>query len=182
MVKMINILTLLKRNIVPSAITCVYLMIKYKCFISLKSEIRLAKNLRIGEKTRISSFVKIKVINGFIRIGENCTINSFCFIDAEKGGVEIGDNVLIGPHVGIHGSNYNYESRENLIINQGIVSRGIRIEDDVWIGSHSTILDGVTIGKGAVIGAGAVVTKDIPPYSVAVGVPAKVIKERVRER
>jgi acetyltransferase-like isoleucine patch superfamily enzyme len=175
---MVKILTLLRRNLVPSVITCIYLMIKYKCFISLKSEIQLAKNLIIGKKTKISSFVKIKATNGFIRIGENCTINSFCFIDADKGGVEIGDNVLIGPHVGIHGSNYNYESRENLILNQGIISKGIRIEDDVWIGAHSTILDGVIIGKGAVIGAGAVVTKDIPPYSVAVGVPAKIIKER----
>jgi acetyltransferase-like isoleucine patch superfamily enzyme len=175
---MVNKHTFLKRNLVPSVITCIHLMIKYKCFISLKSEIQVAKNLIIGKKTRISSFVKIKATNGVIRIGENCTINSFCFIDADKGGVEIGDNVLIGPHVGIHGSNYNYESRENLIVNQGIVSEGIRIEDDVWIGSHSTILDGVTIGKGAVIGAGAVVTKDILPYSIAVGVPARVIKER----
>lgn len=175
---MVSKLSLLRRNIVPSVITCIYLMIKYKCFISLKSEIQPARNLIVGKKTRISSFVKIKVTYGFIRIGENCTINSFCFIDADKGGVKIGDNVLIGPHVGIHGSNYNYELRDIFIINQKIVSKGIRIEDDVWIGSHSTILDGVTIGKGAVIGAGAVVTKDIPPYSVAVGVPAKVIKVR----
>ena len=175
---MVKIHTLLKRNLVPSVFTCIHLMLKYKCFISLKSEIQLAKNINIGKKTRISSFVKIKVTNGFIRMGENCTINSFCFIDADKGNLEIGNNVLIGPHVGIHGSNYNYESREKLIIDQGIVSKGIRIEDDVWIGSHSTILDGVIIGKGAVIGAGAVVTKDVPPYSVAVGVPAKVINVR----
>ena len=178
---MVKIHSLLKRNLVPSVITCINLMLKYKCYISLKSEIRLAKNIIIGKNTRISSFVKIKVTNGFLKIGENCTINSFCFIDSDKGGLEIGDNVLIGPHVGIHGSNYNYESRENLIINQGMVSKGIRIEDDVWIGSHSVILDGVIIGKGAVIGAGAVVTKDIPPYSVAVGVPAKIIKERKRK-
>ncbi len=153
-------------------------MMKYKCFISSKSEIQLTNNLILGKKTKISSFVKIKVANGLLKIGENCTINSFSFIDADKGGVVIGDNVLIGPHVGIHGSNYRYGSRENLIIDQDTVSKGIRIGDDVWIGSHSTILDGVTIGKGAVIGAGAVVNKDIPPYSVAVGVPAKVIKER----
>jgi acetyltransferase-like isoleucine patch superfamily enzyme len=175
---MINTLSLLKMNLVPSVIICIYLMVKYKCFISLKSEIRLARNLDIGKKTRISSFVKIKATKGFIIIGENCTISSFCFIDADKGGVEIGDNVLLGPHVGIHGSNYNYESKEHLIINQGISSKGIKIEDDVWIGSHTTILDGVTLGKGAVIGAGAVVNRDIPPYSVAVGVPAKVKKER----
>ncbi|MCX9084235.1 MAG: acyltransferase [Candidatus Methanoperedens sp.] len=154
-------------------------MIKYRCFISLKSEIELTKNLIIGNKTRISSFVKIKVNRGFLKIGENCTVNCFCFIDADIGNVEIGDNVLIGPHVGIHGSNYNYSSREKLIIEQDLVSKGIWIEDDVWIGSHSTILDGVTIGKGAIIGAGAVVTRDIPPYSIAFGVPAKVIKKRI---
>ncbi|MCG7848757.1 MAG: acyltransferase [ANME-2 cluster archaeon] len=153
-------------------------MVKYKCFISLKSEIQLTNNLILGEKTRISSFVKIKVTDGLMIIGKNCTINSFCYISAYKGNVEIGDDVLIGPHVGIHGSNYIYENRDELIINQEIVSKGIRIEDGVWIGSHSTILDGVTIGEGAVIGAGAVVTQDIPSYSVAVGVPAKVIKER----
>ena len=139
---MVNILALLRRNMVPSAITCIYLMVKYRCFISLKSEIQLTNNLIVGKNTRISSFVKIKVTNGILRIGENCTINSFSFIAAYKGGVEIGDNVLIGPHVGIHGSNYSYESREDLIIDQGIVSKGIRIEDGVWIGSHSTILDG----------------------------------------
>jgi len=64
------------------------------------------------------------------------------------------------------------------IINQGIISKGIKIEDDVWIGSNSTVLDGVTIGRGSVIGAGSVVTQDIPPFSVALGVPAKLIKER----
>lgn len=154
-------------------------MIKYRCYISLKSEIELTKNSNLGKKTRISSYVKIKVNRGFLRIGKNCTINSFCFIDADIGNVEIGDNVLIGPHVGIHGSNYNYTSREKLIIDQDMVSKGIRIGDDVWIGSHSTILDGVTIGQGAVIGAGSVVTRDIPPYSIALGVPARLIKNRV---
>lgn len=176
---MVNILSLVKRKLVPSSISNIYLMIKYRCYISLKSEIELTNNLILGKKTRISSFVKIKVTRGFLKIGKNCSINSFCFIDADIGNVEIGDNVLIGPHVGIHGSNYNYASREKLIVDQDIVSKGIRIEDDVWIGSHSTILDGVTIGKGAVIGAGAVVTKDIPPYSIAVGVPARVIKKRL---
>ena len=83
---MVNKHTLLKRNLVPSVITCIHLMLKYKCYISLKSEIRLAKNLIIGKNTRISSFVKIKVTNGIVSIGENSTINSFCFIDSDKGG------------------------------------------------------------------------------------------------
>jgi len=153
-------------------------MWKHKCLISRKAEIQFTDKITIGEKTRISSFVKIKVSSGLIKIGKNCTINSFCFIDAERGGLEIGDNVLIGPGVGIHGSNYKYSDKNRPIIEQGIESKGIKIEDDVWIGSNSTILDGVTIGKGSVIGAGSVVTRDIPPYSVAFGVPAKVVEER----
>jgi len=171
-------LKLILKNLIPSLITNIYYIIKYKCLISRKAEIQLSKNLIIGKNTRISSYVKIKVANGILKIGENCTINSFCFIDADEGGLYIGDNVLIGPRVGIHGSNYIYENKNIPIIFQGVVSKGIHIEDDVWIGSNSTILDGVTIGKGSVIGAGSVVTRNVPPYSIAVGVPAKVIKER----
>lgn len=153
-------------------------MIKFKCFVSLKSDIRLTRNLIIGEKTRISSFVRIKTDKGIIKIGRNCSINSFCFISAFERDIIIGDYVLIGPFVSIHGSNYNYKERFQRIADQGKTSKGVRIEDDVWIGSHVIILDGVVIGRGSVIGAGSVVTRDIPPYSVAVGIPAKVIKER----
>ncbi|MCX7595635.1 MAG: acyltransferase, partial [Fischerella sp.] len=64
---------------------------------------------------------------------------------------------------------------------QGVTCKGIIIEDDCWLGHGVTVLDGVTIGKGSVIGAGAVVTKDIPPYSVAVGIPAKVVKSRISD-
>ena len=74
--------------------------------------------------------------------------------------------------------NHIYDDPKISIRLQGIRANGIKIEDDVWLGVGSTVLDGVTIGKGSVIGAGAVVTKNIPPYSVAVGVPANVIKER----
>ena len=71
-----------------------------------------------------------------------------------------------------------FSDPEMLIHEQGMIGLGIKIEDDVWIGAGAIILDGVTIGRGSVIGAGAVVTKNIPPYSVAVGVPARVIKKR----
>ena len=153
-------------------------MLKYKCKISRKAEIQLTDKIIIGKNTRISSFAKIKVNDGVLKIGKNCTINSFCFIYADKGGLEIGDNVLMGPGVGIFGSNYKCDDVNKPIIDQGIISRGIKIEDDVWIGSNSTILDGVTIGRGSIIGAGSVVTNDIPPFSSAFGVPAKVIKKR----
>jgi len=166
-------------DLIPSFIVNTYFMLKYKCKISRKAEIQFTDKIIIGKNSRISSFAKIKVNNGLIKIGENCTVNSFCFIYADKGGLEIGDNVLISPGVGIFGSNYEYNDETKPLIEQDIISKGIKIEDDVWIGSNSTILDGVTVGKGSVVGAGSVVTKDIPPFSLAFGVPAKVIKKRV---
>jgi acetyltransferase-like isoleucine patch superfamily enzyme len=64
---------------------------------------------------------------------------------------------------------------------KGVTRQGIVIEDDCWLGHGVTVLDGVTIGKGSVIGAGSVVNKDIPPYSVAVGAPVRVIKSRIKD-
>lgn len=174
----LNIKRLITKYVIPSFLMSIYLMIKYKCYISLKSDIQFTNNLIIGKKTKISSFVRIKAVEGSIRIGKNCTINSFSFIAAGEKDLIIGDDVLIGPFVSIHGSNYNYTKKNERIISQGKTQKGVRIGDDVWIGSHAVILDGVRIGKGTVIGAGAVVNRDIPPYSVAVGVPAKVIKKR----
>ena len=88
----------------------------------------------------------------------------------------------IGAHVVIIPYNHLFEDPSVQIFKQGSSQQGVFIEDDVWIGAHVTVTDGVRIGKGSVIGAGAVVTRDIPPYSVAVGVPARVIKSRGRQR
>ena len=71
-----------------------------------------------------------------------------------------------------------YDDPQRPIREQGITAQGIVIEDDVWLGAGATVVDGVTIGRGSVIGAGAVVTTDMPPYSIAVGIPAKVVKDR----
>ena len=166
------------KDIIPSILINTYYNVKYKCLISRRADIQFTNKIIIGKNTKISSFVKIKVKNGFIKIGKNCSINSFSFLDADEGGLKIGDNVLISPGVGIHGSSYIHNDKTKPIIDQGIVSKGIRIGNDVWIGSNSTILDGVTIGRGSIIGAGSVVTTDIPPFSVAFGIPSKVVKER----
>ncbi|WP_035986038.1 acyltransferase [Leptolyngbya sp. KIOST-1] len=111
-----------------------------------------------------------------IRLGDNCTIT-------------IGDDTYIGPHSCISGPGHvtigqgcMIASMVGIYANQhghvGYSTQGIEIEDKCWIGSGAKVLDGVRIGYGSVVGAGAVVTKDIPPYSVAVGVPAKVLENR----
>lgn len=115
--------------------------------------------------------------NGYIAIGDRVSMNNNVMIGAaDNGTVIIGANALIGPNVVIRASNHKFELKNVPINQQGHTGGKIVIGEDVWIGANAVILPNVTIGKGAVIGAGAVVTKDIQPYSMAVGVPARVIE------
>jgi len=86
--------------------------------------------------------------------------------------------VIIGPQNIIVDSDHIYQDINTPIIKQGYNAKRVLIEDDVWVSSHCSVIKGVVIGRGSVIGAGAVVNKDVPPYSVACGVPIKVIKKR----
>jgi acetyltransferase-like isoleucine patch superfamily enzyme len=114
-----------------------------------------------------------------LSIGNNCFINIGTWIWA-AGTIKIGDNVIIGPYAVLVSGNHRYDSLERPIRQQGDILNTVAIEDDVWIGAHAVVLPGVTIGEGSVIGAAAVVTSDIPAYSVAVGTPAKVITSRLK--
>ena len=115
--------------------------------------------------------------NGYIEIGKLTYVGPSTCI-AGPGSVKIGNYCLISSGCGIYGNNHIFEDPNILIREQGFTNKGITIEDDCWLGTGVKVLDGVTIGKGSVIGASAVVTKDIPPYSVAVGIPARVIAKR----
>jgi len=134
--------------------------------------------IEIGSDTWLFYHCMINTSGGWIKIGNNCTVNSFAILYGH-GGLDIGNGVRISAHVVIVPMNHIYKNPEIPIWMQGETRKGIKIEDDVWIGAGAKVLDGVKIGKGSVIGAGAVVTKDIPPYSVAVGIPARVIKKRL---
>jgi acetyltransferase-like isoleucine patch superfamily enzyme len=94
------------------------------------------------------------------------------------GGIEIGDAVLISPGVVITSHQHTFEERDVDIRDQPLMFGAVVIERDVWIGSNATILPGVRLGRGSVIGAGAVVAADVPAMSVALGVPARVLRER----
>ncbi len=110
-----------------------------------------------------------------VTIGEHCHINENVFIQ----GATIGNYVMIAPNVTLLNSLHNYQKTDVPMIKQGGVENlNSTIEDDVWIGRNAIIMPNITIGKGAVVGAGCVVTKDVAPYSVVGGVPAKVIKRR----
>ncbi|BAY82971.1 hexapeptide repeat-containing transferase [Calothrix parasitica NIES-267] len=102
----------------------------------------------------------------WIEIGDNSYLGPYVCM-AGPGHIKIGNNCLIASHSGVYANNHR---------DYGLSREGIEIEDNCWIGSGVRILDGVTIGRGSVIGAGSVVSKNIPRDSIAVGVPAKVIK------
>ncbi|MDD2375982.1 MAG: acyltransferase [Clostridia bacterium] len=141
-----------------------------------KTQIRKGK-ISISRGCRIGMYVIIDPSNGFINIGEYTSIHDFSVISG-MGGVSIGKYVAIASQCAIIASNHVYINPEEYIKRQGNTAKGIVIEDDVWLGIGVKVLDGVTIGKGSIIGAGSIVTKSIPSYSIAVGIPAKVIKNR----
>lgn len=132
-------------------------------------------NLMHGTTFHVFNFRDLP--NAGITVGKNCFFGEYTCIRGQ-GGVKIGDGVYTGTQVNIAAVNHVFADPNRFIREQGITADGITIEDDVWLGSNVTVVDGVTIGKGSIVGAGAVVTKSIPPYSIAVGVPAKVVGDR----
>lgn len=142
--------------------------------------------LEIGEKSWIMTGCRLHVFNyrgiehAGIRIGRRTFVGEGTIVRGQ-GGVTVGDNVLFGPRVMVLAVNHVFADPERPIMDQGITATGIRIEDNCWVGAGAIILDGVTIGKGACIGAGAVVTHSVPPYSLAVGAPARVIRDLRRD-
>jgi acetyltransferase-like isoleucine patch superfamily enzyme len=147
------------------------------CVLDAKGEhyygITVGSGVLIGRNTILSCK------GGSIEIGDNSNISANCMLLSESR-LSIGKNVLIaGMTYIVAGGNHGISRIDIPIISQPCVSKGgIRIEDNCWLGANVTVLDGVTIGRDSVIGAGAVVTKSIPEFAIAVGVPAKVIKFR----
>lgn len=153
------------------------------CVISKDSNIKVESDSRLHfeNKVYIGRNVEIGAVD--ILIGYDTSIQDRCVL---LGNIDIGVGVIFGPNVYVTSGGHHFNIAPHLSIREqdkiGLKSlphRPVIIEDDCWIGVNSVILPGVKIGKGSVIGASSVVTKDVPPYSVCVGVPAKVIKKRL---
>ena len=156
--------------------------------IRLPFDIRNKKFIKIGKKftcgfgCRIEAFPQSDVVGPCISFGDNVQMNDYVHIGS-VGSITIGNNVLMASKIYItdhnHGSYTELMSDHPLSIPEArrAVSKPVIIEDNVWIGESVCVLPGVTIGKGCVIGALSVVSKSIPPYSIAVGSPAVVIKQ-----
>ena len=141
------------------------------CVISQKAAF-YPSHFSCGDACRIAAE---SMVWGHVHMGSECTVNSYTVI---AGNIRMGDMVRIASNTSIFGFNHGHEDVEKPFCRQKCTSKGIVIEDDVWIGANVVIVDGVHVGAHTILAAGAVVTKDIPPYSIAGGNPARVIRDR----
>jgi len=127
----------------------------------------------LGKNSTIEDFCTINNGVGDVIIGDRTRVGMGCVV---IGPVEIGDDIMFAQNIVVSGLNHSFEDITKPISDQKVSTSKIIIENEVWIGANSIVTAGVTIGKHSVIGGGSVVTKNIPPYSVAVGNPAKIVK------
>lgn len=142
----------------------------------MRQGIVLGDHVKIGPYSTLLG-APISNLGEGIKIGANSAVDAYSFIGS-SGPVIVGENVIMGQHVCFHPENHNFHRTDVPIKDQGTTRTGITIEDDVWVGANVTFLDGAYVGRGSVIGAGSVVRSRIPPFSIAVGVPASVIRSR----
>lgn len=145
---------------------------------SFGRNIRFHGNLcvELGERVAIRSGCQFGG-NGLLRVGDRTAINSECILTALER-IEIGSDVMLAPRVYVLDVDHCYADRALPISKQGYDVAPVSIGDGVWIGTGAVVTRGVKIGEGAIIGANSVVTRDIPAYTIAAGIPARVVKER----
>lgn len=132
---------------------------------------------KIGKRVVFYPGIKIHPASN-IHIGDDVDISWGAIIHT-SGGVHIGNRVLIGFRTFISTGNHVIPEGKGRIFDSGHDRKPVTIEDDVWIGANTSILAGVTIGEGAIIAAGSVVNKDVEPFTIVGGIPAKLIKKRI---
>ncbi|NGO10421.1 acyltransferase [Streptomyces sp. HC44] len=141
-----------------------------RCYVAESAAV-FTDRLRLGDDSYIAAHA---YVTGELTTGTDCTLNPFTVV---RGTVALGNGVRIGAHTSLLGFNHSM-APDRPVFQQPLTSRGITVGDDVWIGSHVVVVDGVTIGDHCVIGAGAVVTRDLPDWTVAAGNPARPLRDR----
>ena len=132
----------------------------------------------VGKNCSLEKGAVVSTSNsGRISIGDGVYLGEYVVLSS-KAEIEIGDNSLLAPHTVVVDFDHSIGDPKRLISKQGVECKKVTIGKGVWIGAGCRILKGVMIGEGCVVGAGSVVTKDLPPFSVCVGVPAQVLRER----
>ena len=146
-----------------------------KIYWSVRMDTPPYRRFKLGRKSVVESFACINNAVGDVIIGDHCLVGLHATV---VGPVMMGNYIGLGQGTCVFGLNHVFEDTDEYIFKQGVTTKQIVIEDDVWIGANVTVLPGVTIGHHSVIAAGAVVNRDIPPHSLAAGVPA-VVKRKI---
>ena len=174
-----------------------FLLNRFTLFVLRFSGVEVGTGVRVGAHAQVA-LNRWPHRTGRILLSDQCTIATGALLHPSGGsillaprvyvgpytiiygggGVEVGRDTLIGPHCKIITSNHGVPAIEDVIGLQPEISEPVKIGRDVWLGAGVTVLPGVTIGDGCIAGAGAVITKDLPPYVIVVGVPAKIIRVR----
>jgi len=150
-----------------------------RILIGIGVEITGCKNIELGNDISIMKYSSIYAHNATLKIGDNFSMNSNSCIGAADGGeIVIGNNVLIAQNVVLRASDHEFKDVLIPIQEQGHTGGIIVIGDDCWIGANVVITRNVTIGSHSIVAAGAVVTKDVEPFSIVAGVPARLIRKR----
>ncbi|GAB3279865.1 hypothetical protein GCM10027456_72490 [Kineosporia babensis] len=144
-----------------------------RCFVSEAASVQ-NDELRLGSGSYVAAGA---YLSGTLSTGRDCSINAYTVV---RGAVTLGNAVRIGAHTSILGFNHTMDDPDVEVFRQPLKSQGISIGNDVWIGSHVVILDGVVVGDRSVIAAGAVVTKDVAAGAVVGGNPARLLRWRVK--
>src|SRR4051812_4719253 len=142
------------------------------------SHVSQRRKAAIGADVRLAP--NVSMVNGErVTIGDRAQIGARCHLWAgnNSGRIEIGDDALFGPEVFLTASNYTFE-QPGPVPDQRTSEADVIVGRDVWLGARVMVTAGVTIGEGCIVGAGSIVTRDLPPYSIAVGAPARVVGQR----
>jgi acetyltransferase-like isoleucine patch superfamily enzyme len=142
-----------------------------------RNGVRLGNNVTIAKYAVIQCTGVIREMWVGVEIGDNSAVGAYSFLGGQ-GGIKIGQNVIMGPRVNIFSENHSFDRLDTVIRLQPTTRKGVVIEENCWIGSNSTILDGVIIHSGCVVAAGSVVTKEVPSNTIVGGIPAKIIRQR----
>jgi amino acid adenylation domain-containing protein len=168
----------MQRHLVPQFVSSLYYLFRYGAKVSPRAEVELSPLLTFGKGCIVDSFTKIKATDGPVRFGNRCGIATSCFISGSRQGILIGDNFLCGPNVTLVSNAYLFDKKGVHFWDQGHVSLGIRIGNNVWLGASVIVLDGSELGDDTIVVAGSVVDRKHPDGVILRGNPAEIVAYR----
>ncbi len=168
---------LTRRVLTPMFVVRVYYFLKHRAYVSGRAEVDLATDTDWGSDCIISAFAKVKIVGSFV-MGRGVQIGSGAFVSVGPAGMTIGDDVMISPSCTIINATYQFDRLGVPLADQGVVGKHIRIGHRAWIGANSVVLAGAELGDDVIVSAGSVVSGVVPPNSIVLGNPAKVIFTR----